>query len=189
MDSWLQQLCKDEEPYNRLCLWIGHSLNFEGGPICALSLSGPPGCGKKMLVWGLAECITTKTVADSKEFGRFASEILRTPFLIVNEGFHKTSGGMDPADTFRTYTGGDPIFVERKFQRPIRMQSPLRVIITANNLSVLKTLTSNRDLSPDDRDALAQRLFQVEVPAAASAWIRRLGSVGYAATTELSPTT
>lgn len=175
--DWLQQLCYTEEDYLKLCNWIGHALAFENGPICALSMAGPPGCGKKMLAWGLAECITTGAVADAKEFGKFASQLMRTPFLLVNEGFPQIAGAKDPADTFRAFTSGDPIDLERKFHDSITLRSPLRVMIFANNLRVLRTLTAHRDLSPDDRDALAQRLLHIDVPPSASNWLRGMGGL------------
>lgn len=179
VDLWLQHLTNDQEEYDKLCTWIGHALAFEDGPICALSLSGPPGCGKKLLTWGLAECVTTQTVADGREFGRFNPTVLKTPFLAVNEGFPKLKDGQDTADAFRAATSGDPIVVEKKFMDPILARNPLRVMLLANNLSVLQSLTGGKDLSPEDRDALAQRLFHINVPHDAGEYLRDQGGLAH----------
>jgi len=179
VDLWLQHLTNDKEEYEKLCTWIGHALAFEDGPICALSIVGPPGCGKKLITWGLAECVTTQTVADGREFGRFNPTILKTPFLAVNEGFPKMRDGQEPADAFRAFTSGDPIVVEKKFMDPIVVRNPLRVLLLANNLSVLQSLTGGKDLSPEDRDALAQRLFHISVPHDAGEYLRNQGGLSH----------
>ncbi len=180
VDMWLTKLGGDQA--QRLKDWLALSLYLEGGPICALSLAGPPGCGKKLLMSGLAECINTEAVADAGEFGRFQSGLLRTPFLQVNEGFPNMgtgSGTRDPADTFRHLVSGDPLLIERKFCDPVLIRNPLRIIFAANNLDVIQVLTGQRDLSPDDRAALALRLFHIDATYDASDWLRMKGGLSH----------
>lgn len=64
----------------------------------------------------------------------------------------------------------------------VRIHNPVRIIITANNLNVLRTLASHRSLSPDDRDALAQRLFHIDVPEDAGIWLRKMGGLRWTGT-------
>lgn len=179
VDNWLQALFGDE--YGMGCEWIGQALAFEDGPICALSIAGRPGCGKKLLYQGLAECIETEIAADGKELGRFASLLLRTPFLVVNEGLPKLGdGAKHPADTFRALVGGDPIVLEQKFRDSMIVRSPIRMLFMANNTEVVKILSGGRDLSLDDRDAILQRLWHIDArETRATDWLRERGGLSF----------
>lgn len=178
--AWLQALAGDE----RLPLlerWIACALAFEDGPTCALSVCGSPGIGKKMLVQGLAECVSTEVVADGAElFAEYQTFVMRTPFFVVDEGFpKKVGGGRDPADTFRHMVAGDPISVNQKYIARLEVRNPLRLIFTANNLDVVGTLTAGRDLSPDDRAALAQRLLHLDCTDDAAILLRQRGGLAW----------
>lgn len=179
VDNWLQELCPTKEEYTKLCNWLGNALAFDEGPICALSIKGPPGCGKKLLSQGLAECIQSEQVATSADFGEFASQLFKTPFLVINEGFPKVSDGMHPADSFRKLTAGDPIDAAKKFHDRVTIRTPLRIMLFANNYSVLRSIGHRRDLSPEDRDAIAMRIFHLNVPEAASAHLVTQGGLSY----------
>lgn len=177
VDDWLKAISGIH--YDRLCAWLAHSLDF-ANPICALALEGPGGIGKKLLVQGLAECISTATVASQRAFGRFNNELLDTPFVLVNEGVVQPAGGGGSfADSFRTLTAGDPITVEPKFQEPITLRQPARVIITANNHDFMRELAKGRDLNPNDREALAKRLLYIEAPSESAHYLSERGGVHY----------
>lgn len=161
--------------------WLGHALDFSR-PICALSVNGPPNIGKKLLVQGIAENINTEVVADIREMvGRFQYDILRSPFLVCNEGFPRAdrAGMRDPADSFRHFISGDPITVEQKFKGTVTIRTPMRIMVLANNSSVLASLYKYRNLSPEDRDALAVRLFHIDASSEAANYLRRLGGISY----------
>lgn len=178
VDEWLRAL--GGEHYEKLCRWIAYALAFEEGPICALSIVGPPGCGKKLLVQGLAECVTSECYADAREFGRFQSLMMKTPFIVIDEGFPTfAAGARDPADTFRILVQGGAFPVEQKFRDAITLHNPARVIFSANNQGVVEVLTKNRDLTPEDRDSLAQRLFHFEASNKATRFFRLLGGQRY----------
>jgi len=178
VDAWLRIFAGAQ--YEKLCRWIGLALAWDEGPICALSVRGSPGCGKKLLVRGLVETVDTEKCSDATEFGQFKSGIGYSPFLVVNEGFparHKMP--VPPADAFRQFVGGDPIRFEEKYKVPITVRNPLRVIFTTNNDDIVNALAGGRDLTPYDRDAIAQRLFHIDVPDAAAEWLMDLGGLDF----------
>ena len=181
VDAWMRAMFG--EFYDMAKHWIAHALNFEGGGICALSINGPPAIGKKLLVEGLAECIDTQTTADAIEMtGRFQSQALKTPFLVVNEGMPKGSReGHDPADTFRSWVTGDGIQIEEKGKGIIKVHNPMRIIVTANNDGVLQQLYHHRDLSRSDREALGRRILHMDLDAGGATWLRTKGSMQYTA--------
>ena len=180
VDDWLRALGDDD--YNRLCAWIGHALAFDEGPIAALALVGAPGAGKKMFAKGLAECIDSEVTAGGNEMGDYQYGLLRSPFLVINEGFKKMRSGYDPADFFRLLTGGDPLEVNQKFRDPIQVRAPIRVVILANNNDVLTSIAGvNRNLSLEDKLALAQRLILIRVSDKAEGHLRLKGGIKHTA--------
>jgi len=179
VDTWLRRFAGDHYP--EIENWISHAPAFDEGPICALSLNGPPGIGKKLLVEGLAECITTQTVAHAKEMtGRFQSQILKTCFLSVDEGFPRVSrdGAQDPADIFRAMVSGDTMHVEQKGRGIISIHNPLRVIITGNNDEIIRSIYT-KNLSPNDRRALGMRLLHCNLDDGGARWLMNLGGLEY----------
>lgn len=180
VDEWLKKVGGDEENYWRLRTWIGHALAFDEGPIAALALAGSAGIGKKLLALGLAECVGSQVYADSGDMGKYAENLLKSPFMVINEGLKIDKSGYDPADIFRIMTGGDPIKCETKFKDKIEIRAPIRVIVTANNEDVISMLAGRgRNLSLEDKEALAQRLVIVRVNKSAAQWLRAKGGLDY----------
>lgn len=178
VDTWLQKFFGNN--YEKGTHWISWALAWDEGIICALSLEGRAGSGKQLFVQALAECLevpATATAADLTSDYQYG--LLESPFLAVNEGWPITKKQMHPADSFRAVVGGDPILINRRFLHPIVVRNPVRVIFTANNLDVVKMLSSNRDLSPEDRDALSIRLMHLRIGDEASDWLRIRGGVNF----------
>ena len=176
VDAWLRVFGGDQYP--NLIKWIGLALAWDEGPICAISIKGPPGCGKKLFVQGLIESVDTLEKSDAKEFGSFQSGIYKSPFLVVNEGFPSPSQmPVPPSDSFRSFVSGDPIRIVEKYKVPIVVNNPLRIVFTTNNDDVIRALAGGRDLTPYDREAIAQRLFHIDVSPAASEWLLRQGGL------------
>lgn len=175
VDDWLELLTSDSRALKR---WIAYALHFEGGPICALSLSGAPGAGKGMLAQGLVETLEHPIRADKAVLvTRFNDSLARTPWLVVDEGL--PMGQLDIADTFRSLTAGDPIKVEEKFQTPIQIRNPMRIMFLANNDDVVQQLASHRVNDMNDQLALAQRILHLDVPDKASIHLRSFGGLRY----------
>lgn len=175
VDEWLELLTPDPRSLRR---WLAYALDFEGGPICALSLAGAPGAGKGLLAQGLVETLDNPIRADKTALvGRFNASLSRTPFLIVDEGL--PHGVHDIADSFRSMVSGDPITCEEKFQTPIEVRNPMRVLFTANNDEVIRQLASHRINDSQDQLALAQRISHMPVLEAAALHLRAKGGLGY----------
>lgn len=179
VDEWLGEMFggnKDEA-----MKWIAFALAFEEGTTCALSIKGGQGTGKKMLLQGLAECLESPcTATDTDLTSQYQYGILKSPFLVVNEGWSSsTIGGKHPADRFREVTSGDPIIANRRYRDPISVRNPMRVIFTANNLDVIRKLADKDDLTKDDREALAIRLLHFDVGSGAKDWLRDRGGMDF----------
>lgn len=176
VDRWLTKLV-GEENVQALRDWIGFALDFQGGPICALSLAGPNGAGKKMIARGLAECINTEMVCPASQLtSDHPHDLLKTPFLVADEGLPQTSGrGMDIADLFRSAVAGETLTVNMKYGELVTISSPLRVLFLANNMDLVNKLTAHRVLTPEDQRALAQRIYHLPVRQECSDWLAANG--------------
>ena len=180
VDEWLHAFFG--ENYNLACRWIAWSLAFEDGIICALSIKGPAGSGKKMLTVGLSECLRHPHLATSKDLvGEFNDAQLTSPFLVVDEGWAQEGRGRHPADQFRAMVSGDPFTVNQKFQAPVKVTCGVRIIMTGNNHSIIQQLTQGRELSPEDREALATRLLHFDIDRTAAEWLTERGGMALTA--------
>lgn len=179
VDEWLQVLFGSM--YERVCEWVAWSLAWDEGPICALSIQGGAGIGKKLFTRGLAECLRVPRVATAADLiGNYQYGLIQSPFLVVNEGWPARSA-VHPADQFRALVGGDPFIVNRRYLHPVTVKSPVRIIFTANNQDVVRMLAADRNLSPSDRDALAVRLMHLQVRDDAAVWLRNKGGLMFTA--------
>ena len=181
VDEWLHYMGSGTPTgYDDLRLWFGHALAFDEGPTCGLALTGPPGFGKKMGVQALGETVQSQRVVDAQEGQGFQSALMRSPFFSVNEGFPQGHRGYSPVDFLRRMTGGDVMPAEKKYGNVIDLRVPFRVILTANNLDVVRVFAGQgRELSVDDRMAVAQRIMLIRVPMNAVNWLRSAGGPSF----------
>lgn len=176
VDEWLR-LFFGPAGYETGERWLAGAPLFCDYPIAALSLAGEAGAGKGMLLQGLSE--TLETPCFSKNFmGKHATELLRTPYLWVDENWPTdVHSYMHCADLFRQLVAGDFMMVEPKFQAPIRIKAFPRLLITANKMEdTLGKLMEGRNLSPDDRVALEQRLCHIDIGPAARHYLDKRGN-------------
>lgn len=177
VDGWLKALFGRH--YFEASKWIAYALDFEAGPICAISISGSGSVGKKMFVEGLAECLVDPWTATGHDMcGNENGAILRTPFLVVNEGMPKTRD-MSPSDTFKSLTAGDPIRVRELYKPSVNVINPMRLIFTANDHAVLQEISKGKELTPQTRKAMGERLLHFDVGPEAEAHLKRLGGRTY----------
>lgn len=180
VDQWLRHLFGAQ--YDLGTKWIAWSLAFDEGAIAALAIKGQQGCGKKMLVMGLAECLVRAEVADYADLASpYQYGLLTSPFLSVNEGESIPNVGQGPYHQFRKLVSADPIRANRKNQHPISIRVPYRIIFTSNNDDVVANLVGKGNLSPEDREALTIRLIHMDVGDDASIWLRSQGGLEFTA--------
>jgi len=172
---WLS-LMVSKEDLPLLHKWIGYSLDFEGGPICAVSIAGPPAVGKKLFARGLQECIDTEQAARGQALtAEYNAVLRRTPWLVIDEGMPTLRRGAEPADVFRELVSGEDFITRNPYEAPVTVNNPMRIIMTANNLDVVHALTKSRDLSVEDQEALAQRILHFTAREEAATWLKSKG--------------
>lgn len=177
VDDWLKHFFG--EHYDTGIRWIAHSLDL-GDPIAALSIKGPPGCGKKLLAQGLAECIDSERYLDSGVFGQWNRQMQESPFVVVNEGLPASKPGEKPfADRVKDYIGGDRIMVSTKYRSDRVLLAVPRILFTANDHEILHSLAKGKDMTPEARRSLAQRIIHFDLPADAGSWLAGKGGTAW----------
>lgn len=180
VDNWLKALFG--EYYPEMNHWISWAMAFDEGPICALSIEADPGVGKKLLTQGFAETLENPCVATGSDLtGQYQYGILESPFLVINEGWPPGTKGKHPADMFREIVSGDTLEVNRRYLAPVRLSNPMRIFLTANNCRVVDVLAGGRDLSPEDRAALAIRLKHIKLGSMGARHLRAVGGLAHTA--------
>ncbi len=173
VDEWLVLFFGQH--YDEGCNWIANALAFEEGPTCALSIAAPPGIGKKLLTEGLSECLETPITATGADIGDWTDALGKTPFLCINESWPTDRGSKAPFELFKSLTAGDKITIKERFKPNVQVINPMRVIMTANNHDMVRTLLSGKEMSPDDKKAVGERLLHFDLGQDAAAHLEELG--------------
>lgn len=172
---WLQKMAGRE--YQTLAKWIAYAQDLRR-PICSLALVGASGVGKGLFAAGLSELIVGSPMpaSGSDLVETFTPAMMESPFLVVNEGLPVNGRNVrDVADAFRSVVAGDPCRVNAKFQAPVEVRIPFRVLFTANNQEIIHGLVGQKTLTPEDRVALAERIKFIKLDDSAAVWLRQKG--------------
>jgi len=175
VDEWMQKLFGQH--YEDATRWLAYALAWDEGPICALSLTAPTGVGKTLLAEGLKECLTVPAASDFGDLvGDWQYDLVRSPFVFADEGLSSSNYRQHhPADVFRRIIGRGDLRASRKNLSPAKVKVDLRVLFTANNYSVIRALVGGREMTPEDRDAVAIRLKHLNLDASAGLWLQQNG--------------
>ena len=182
VDEWLRALFGKN--WSRAEQWLAWSLHFEGGPIAALSVCGPPGIGKDFLVQGLVEATTSRGKANPTDFfATHPASLADCGFLHVNEGWPRGGGAgtLNIADKFRDLVSGAPFKVNQKYQAEELILNPIRIVLTANNNKVVTALTGGQVMSKEDGEALNIRVMHLSADNRAAILLKRKGGADYTA--------
>lgn len=176
VEQWLQFFFGAD--LNEGLRWLAQAPNLEAGPICALSVSGPPGIGKGMLASGLAECFDCESLADGGDFGDYQGGLLSSPVMFLNEGLPSAKPGtMDVTDAFRSLVDGSERKINEKFMPKMSVRNPVRVLIASNGDEVIERLAGHRDLTKEAQEALAVRLLHIRADDKAANYLKMKGGL------------
>ena len=127
-----------------------------------------------MLIEGLAECLETPDFALGKSLtGNSNGMMMKSPFLYINEDWPRRMNG-SALEMMKTLTGGDRYPVKELYKPIIHVRNPLRVLLTANNSDLIKTIL-DKDMKPADRRALGDRILHFELGDSAYKFLESLG--------------
>ena len=158
--------------------WLSGALDFEGGPIAALSLQSVGGSGKNLLMVALARTITSLCYSQAQEvFGSFQPKLGKTPFVHVDETWPNPRG---VHAFFRSLIGTWTQTVNRKYMHESDMQVCPRVILSANRSNLVEVLFGDPNMTRAEHEATAERVIHLRLGSAGKTWLEENGSMAVA---------
>lgn len=126
----------------------------------ALLLEGEASSGKTFLANGLAVLWTKGGPSPFDVLtGNFNSQLVNCPLVFADEGLSGSHNG-SVNDILRRAIGQSGFPLRRKFVSDANVIGALRIMMATNNSDILKDF---EDLSPEDRNAIAQRILLIGI--------------------------
>lgn len=170
-DSWMAAAGGNEELGKQMLTAIASLLLFQYGPTAAVLLYGSGNAGKSLTSLGLAECISTRRVADGATLTDNFNDTLRiSPIIHVDEALDRGSKGIDASASLRRLITATSLAIEQKGKDKVYMQGVHRVLMTANSPDILTSLLGGKVRSDSDMNAIAERVAVFQLDDAATAW-------------------
>jgi hypothetical protein len=161
IDGWLKILAG--EAYPKLIDWLSCVMDLNK-LLCALYFSGAPSSGKTLLATGLAKIWTEGSPGSiTKVLSDFNDEFTRCPLVLADEEVPKNRYST-ATSALRSMLSTTERTLSRKFQPTSSLRGAVRLILAANNESLLHAEIS----SSNDLEAIAQRFLYIEAPLAAA---------------------
>lgn len=155
--------------------WFSCSLDFEGGPVCAFSLDSPGGSGKNLVMSALARTITSKTFSPAKQvLGAFQPKLSKSPFVHVDETWPFEKG---VHAAFRSLIGTWTQAVNRKNLHEVDLRTCPRILMTANKSVLVEVLFGDRDMTPSEHEATAERVVHLRLGNSGKKWLEAHGGM------------
>lgn len=148
VDEWLNTLAKDR--YHQLCSWLA-ALPDTRNPLTILFLTGPPAVGKSFLTVGGSRVFSDTGVmcSLSEALGEFNETLLLNPIVFADEYLPKDNKGNPKYQELKEFIQAKQRTLRRKYLTPAELVGCHRVIVAANNESILATAEqqTNHDIS------------------------------------------
>lgn len=173
-DMWLAAAGGDKERRDEMLRALGSLLLFQHGPTAAVLLWGEASAGKSLTALGLAECLTTRKLADGAALvDNFNDSLRRSPIIHIEEAADRGSKGIDAASSLRRIITATNISIEPKGRDKIIMQGVHRVLMTANSKDVIHRMMGSTARTSADWRAIGERLAEFRIDDAATRWFEQ----------------
>jgi hypothetical protein len=139
--------------------------------LCAIYFEGPPGAGKTIFAHGIARLWDEGPPTKPENvFGGFNDDLARCPVVFADEKIARR-WNQDITTDLREMIGSTQRTLDRKYRKPIPLLGCVRMILAANNKSML----DSRDVaSAHDLSAIAQRFLHIAAPARAVSFLEEI---------------
>jgi hypothetical protein len=157
VDAWFRALGGIRA--DKLLDWVA-GLTWLDRPNSVLFLRGRPDVGKGLFMRGLSRVwnVDSPTLMKRVVSNHGDYELQRCPLVYIDEG--KWAKYVDVTALLREYVTQPSRTVNRKYHDPVELQGFLRFVVSANNFNLFSN--DENALTPEDRDAIAQRFLEVE---------------------------
>lgn len=156
---------------DKLLDWLALMLRFDM-PSAALFIQGKKGTGKSLFARALSQLWAVKGPTPMKNVDtKFNDALLRCPLVWIEEGKWKEFG--DPTIVLRQLITEADRYVERKHQELVSQVGHLRLVASVNNFNMFAQ--TKESLTPEDRDAVAERFLPLDPTDDATRILREIG--------------
>lgn len=183
IDHWLRLIGGPDA--EALLDWVA-TITVLDRPSCALYIKSEKGIGKGMLADGLARIWAKEggPTALARALGNFNELIARVPLIWGDEKIpKKIEGAQGVSGQLRSLIAESNRPLNRKHISHSMLGDCIRLLLTANNEHMLED-PSERDLTPDDIAAIAERYLFIDAKERSQALREFLASIGGRAGTE-----
>lgn len=172
--GWLECMFGDALP--DALNWIALITDLDN-TCAALMLTGPGDTGKGLLAHGLARIWTETQPTDIEQvLGNFNEAIARCPLVFADEQLPKDFRGHGRTAEIRQLIGSKSRPYRKKYAPDTAILGAIRLLIAANNQDVL---SFRENLSKDDIQAVADRIFHVKVQAQAIQYLANVNPASF----------
>lgn len=173
-EMWLAAAGGDRDRRDEMLRALGSLLLFQHGPTAAVLLWGEASAGKSLTALGLAECLTTRKLADGAALvDNFNDSLRRSPIIHIEEAADRGSKGIDAASSLRRIITATNISIEPKGRDKVWMQGVHRVLMTANSKDVIQRMMGATARTAADWRAIGERLAEFRIDDAATRWFEQ----------------
>jgi hypothetical protein len=170
IDTWLRILGGDHA--ERLLDWLATVMQLDR-QTSALYLVGRRGAGKGMLAEGLARLWHEAGPSSlTKVLGSFNSILASCPLVFCDEKLPPPARGRATSAEIRELIGSESRILSRKYAPDAPLVGALRFVFAANH----EIFHFDEEMTAEDNEAVAERIFRVDVPARAAEYLVSLGS-------------
>ena len=170
-EMWLAAAGGDKFRRDEMLAALGSLLLFQYGPTAAVLLWGEASAGKSVTATGLAECLTTRRLADGASLvDNFNDSLRQSPIIHIEEAADRGSKGIDGAAALRRIITASHISIEQKGKDKVWMQGVHRVLMTANSKDIVQRLMGATARTSADWRAIGERLAEFRIDDQATKW-------------------
>lgn len=170
-ESWMAAAGNNEERCKTMLTAVASLLLFQHGPTAAVMLWGTGNAGKSLTAQGLAECLSTRRLADGSSLtDNFNDSLRQSPIIHVDEALDRGSKGIDATASLRRLITATHTAIEQKGKDKVWMQGVHRVLMTANSPEILTTMLGGKVRTDSDMNAIAERIAVFNLDDAATRW-------------------
>ena len=170
IDRWLRLMPAREHHVEMFLDWLSTITNLDRMS-AALYLSGPKSTGKSLLVGGAARLWIHGASNLRHVFSRFNDSLLRCPLVNADELWRKQDTNI--CGELRELVGNMAHQIEQKGRDVATLEGAVRLIITANNETLLNT-KGNGYQNTMEREATIERILHVPTQTAAADYLKTI---------------
>lgn len=144
-------------------LHLAHLPTYWRGPCAAMGLLWPTGAGKSLLLDAIRQLVTDGALGGASCYGGFQDHLLRTPYLLIDEGFSRINDKHSISDSFKEYATGGCLTVNPKGRTEVSIVGVYpRQVFACESQELFSTLLTSSNKSEESLAATNVRLRMYE---------------------------